>query len=126
MIGIGGFGIVYKVCVSRCAVGQATLSPVHQGLNLENGMTVAVKRFGIMGTPSEEVKSIEVHFTDAMSRLTPLLPALPSERNFAAQEPVPPEHRQVLRLSPRRKVPRHCHRVSVKAHVCVEQCTLDF
>ena len=41
-IGKGGYGIVYR------------------GLNIERGMTVAVKRVNLQGIPSEELEGIEV------------------------------------------------------------------
>jgi serine/threonine protein kinase len=41
-IGRGGFGVVYR------------------GLNIETGLTVAIKRVVIAGTPKDELENIEV------------------------------------------------------------------
>ncbi len=47
-IGKGGYGVVYR------------------GLNIERGMTVAVKRINLQGIPQEELESIEVRGSAAM------------------------------------------------------------
>jgi serine/threonine protein kinase len=41
-IGRGGFGVVYR------------------GLNIETGLTVAIKRVTLLGTPKDELENIEV------------------------------------------------------------------
>jgi len=42
------------------AIGKGGYGTVYRGLNIERGMTVAVKRVNLQGIPHEELESIEV------------------------------------------------------------------
>jgi serine/threonine protein kinase len=41
-------------------IGKGGYGTVYRGLNIERGMTVAVKRVNLQGIPHEELESIEV------------------------------------------------------------------
>src|SRR4051794_12398774 len=45
------------------AIGKGGYGTVYRGLNIERGMTVAVKRVGLQGIPHEELEGIEVRST---------------------------------------------------------------
>lgn len=51
-IGRGGFGVVYR------------------GLNIETGLTVAIKRVTLIGTPKDELENIEVYTHTHVIRYT--------------------------------------------------------
>lgn len=61
------------------AIGKGGYGTVYRGLNIERGMTVAVKRVNLQGIPHEELESIEVRTTSDTQAAAGAVPlALPS------------------------------------------------